>query len=270
MKTLLLCSLIFLCNNAFGQSYVKNSYLTSDNNFQKERKWEDWLNVDSISIYGGGTILSLLTSQDSSKNAVSPSGSIGLNFRTPRISCNFYFSFNATRTIEIKSLEQFGSALMNPNSSGQSLNLEVTAQLFKRWGLYANLFVVDNNWQIDSSTLVESSPFVMKLGVYFSPFNFELIRENNVKFLVRISYTHREIMGDFNQKERTIENINIVPRGYNGVDLSFNLVLNMVEMYVQFSRNDVLEKKSQTHIPGFSGSQVAFGLNVSGDLLKLK
>ncbi|GGD09200.1 hypothetical protein [Hyunsoonleella pacifica] len=53
--------------------------------------------------------------------------------------------------------------------------------------------------------------------------------------------------------------------GLDGIDFSVNTYLNSVHLHVQYSSN----KKKDLNIPGFSGSQVLFGLNVTGKLIKL-
>ena len=57
----------------------------------------------------------------------------------------------------------------------------------------------------------------------------------------------------------------MVPQGYNGLDVSVNMYLNAVHMFVQYSHN----LNEAYNIPGFTGSQVIFGINVSGEFINL-
>jgi hypothetical protein len=256
---------------------LNNDTLIKYVKFEKKTKRQvrryNWFYANKISLYGGGSIFSLLTSSDSLNSAASPSGSIGLNFQTRRITGNLFFSYNGKETIPVYSLEQFGTVLMNPNTGGHSLNLTIFGRISKYrnyLGFNFKCLIVNNIWQIDSSTTVDSSPILLSLGGYICPFDFSSLKENNINLLFEGNFTHREILGDFYDNADNIEGNKITPRGFNGFDFSLHIFVNMLELYTTFSVNDVLDKENKTHIPGFSGSQITFGINVTGDLLNLK
>ncbi|MAM27883.1 MAG: hypothetical protein CMC13_02580 [Flavobacteriaceae bacterium] len=226
---------------------------------------DKWSKVNSVSIYGGGSLLGLVTAEENIEDASSPSGSLGLNFSTQRITCDLFFSYNAKQEIDMNSLAAFGSALMNPNLGGQSLTFKTTAKVGRFYGVNGSLLVADNIWKLDEEEKIDASPLVARVGFYIRPFQFNLA-DNEVDVSFDAHYTHRSILGDFNNAEQSIAGTKIVPRGYNGGDFSVNAYMNAVKVYAQFSVNST----RGFIIPGFSGTQVLFGIEVTGDVIKLE
>lgn len=227
---------------------------------------DDFTNVTSVSVYGGGSLFGILTNDPESKSEVGPSGIIGLNFTSTRASYNLFYSYNDKEVKNINSIDALGSILMNPNTSGQSFSFGGTAALCKFGGICLSTVFVDNSWQIDSITTIDASPVMFKCGFYFSPFNFDVLTENSVQFIIKMQYAHRSILGDFSNTERQLYGVPYTHRGYNGIDISANFYMNSVELFTQFSLNDQIEPV----VTGFSGSQVVLGINLSSDLIKLK
>ena len=109
---------------------------------------------------------------------------------------------------------------------------------------------------------------VFKLGGYYSPFIFnkERLNDNELILLLGLHYVNRSILGDFRNQDVNIEGLKVNDTGYNGFDISANAFLNSVHMFVQVSLNgddDII-------IPGYTGTQVVFGINVTGNLINLK
>ena len=229
---------------------------------------DSWFHVDEIAVYGGGSLMSLVTAEDPGSESTSTSGSIGLNFSTMRINANIFFSYNGKKIIQMQSLEQFGNALMNPNMAGESITLSMLTNLCPYGGVSIRFDAADNIWQLDSTTYLDAAPIVFRAGFFIRPFDFDLNdNENRLDFIIKLHYTHRGVLGDFSNDYETIENQEIPPRGYNGFEFSTHLYFNGLEMIFQYSQN---AKGDFINIPGFTGSQVTIGLNVIGDLISLK
>jgi len=128
MKNIWTIILLFFTTSCFGQEYLKTTSVFSkvkrDTVSQKKKKGKgnEWIQVDSFTIYGGGALLGLINNNDSTGQATTPSGSIGLNFVTEKINCSIFFSYNGRKTIEVNTLNRLGLALLNPNRAGQSLS----------------------------------------------------------------------------------------------------------------------------------------------------
>ncbi len=230
----------------------------------KINRFAKWFNVEEIKLYGAGNVLGLVTGNNDIEETTAPTGSIGLNFTTNKLTCDLFFSYNSKQKIEVNTLGQFGNTLMNPNLGGQSFTFKVAARMKKFYGLSTSVTVADNIYMLGDNE-IDASPFILRLGGYASPFIFSTVNKINLTF--DLHFTHRSILGDFSNEEQTIEDKKILDRGYNGIDLSLNAFLNDVHIFVQFSFN---EKDNDFLIPGFSGTQVLFGLEVSGNFIKLK
>lgn len=266
MKPLLLVGLVLLGLQGYAQPRIfgalPKSDLSSDAGIGEK---DDWLKITSIGISGAGTLLDAATSEIDS-GTTSVAGSLGLNFNSKRMECDLYFSYNGRQTVEMSSLENLGNALMNPNVGGYAGTLDATGWLYYELGLTAKVRLADNNWKIDSVTTYKAAPFVFRGGLVLKPFNFRAFKkENEIDFTIELHYTHRSILGNFSQETRMIGGQEIKARGYNGIDCSVNLYLNAVQIFAQFSQN----AKGDFSIPGFTGRQVLFGLNISGEMIKL-
>lgn len=268
----LLIFIIILSSPIFSQVYTPSSYPTQKSapegknlspQEEKQLKHDQWLRMDSLSFYGAGSLFGLVSSADQEEVNTSPTGSLGFNFSSQRINGNLFFSYNGKKNIEMRSIEQFGIAILNPNIAGQAINLSLQARALKKAGFNLSFLAVDNTWQINDSTTIESSPYLVKWGLYLEPFVFPTTR-NTVRLILKLNYTHRGIFGDFGNTERVIDNRTIKPKGYNGLDFSTNLVFNNVELFFQLSSHSKKED-----IPGFSGPQVFFGINVAGNLIRI-
>ena len=166
----------------------------------------------------------------------------------------------------MNSIDRFGGALMTPNIAGQSFNFSLLARLHRYFGFTSEFIAADNIWQLDSLTTIDASPIIAKLGLYFRPFDFDIEnKKNKIDFTLNFYFTHRAIQGDFNNDTRVIGEQEITPRGYNGIDISANLYLNEVQLFFQVSSNS----KGAFDIPGFTGTQVSIGLNVTGDFITI-
>lgn len=273
MRTLKIVFLILILNPlySFSQGSISSFYknlTTTDveiTNGENTGKLANWLDVNEIKVYGAGNVLGLVTGAEDSENNTSPTGSLGINFTTNRLTTDLFFSYNSKQKVELNSLGDFGNTLMNPNLGGQSVSLKSSARLYKNlFGASILVSVADNVYVIDENE-IDASPFTFKIGGYINPFRFSL--ENKVQITLDLNYTHRSILGDFSNEDQTIDGNEILARGYNGLDLSLNSYLNDIHLFVQFSFN---EKDKEFLLPGFSGTQVLFGLEVSGNFIKLK
>jgi hypothetical protein len=229
---------------------------------------DQWFKVKEVSIYGGGSLMSLVTAEDLSDESTSTSGSLGLNFNTKRIWANLFFSYNGKKTIEMYNLEQFGNSLMNPNYAGESVAFSMLAHVKRFAGLSIRFDASDNIWQLDSITMFDASPIIFRGGFFIRPFNFNMdSNENKIDFILKFHYTHRGVLGDFNNDPHIIDGIEIPPRGYNGFEISANFFFNYLELFFQYSNN---AKGDFINLPGFTGSQVTIGLNITGKVITLK
>jgi hypothetical protein len=251
--------------NFINKKNISDSTLAKEKLIKQNRK-ESWLKIRSVNLYGGGSLLGLVTSDTKIEEATSPSGSIGLNFTTDRISCNLYFSYNSRKSIEMENISQFGNSLMNPILDGQSFTFSTLGRLSEKFGFSANFQIADNLWKIDEDTEIDVSPLIAKLGIYYRPFDFEMENDNKIDLTFNLHFTHRNLLGDFGNNPQFIDGFNVSQKNYNGIDFSVNTYLNSVHLYIQYSNN----KKKDIYIPGFSGSQVLFGINVTGNLINLK
>jgi hypothetical protein len=262
LATLILIASSFSC---FAQDFVKSSICIFDLSQPGAGGLESWCKVESVNVYGGGALLNLVTSEDDTKDKTSSSGSVGANFATKRLSCNLFFSYNGRQTVEVNTLSSFGNSLMDPNLGGQSMSFSVLGKIYKGFGFSCSSQVADNLWKTDSLTTIDASPMITRLGFYFKPFEFS-IANNNIDFTLAAHYTNRSILGNFNNNDQIIEEQVIKPRGYNGFDFSANFFFNSVQLFFRLSAN----AEGDVQIPGFTGSQVTFGVNVTGQLIQLK
>lgn len=267
MKKLVLVIFCIVCAFCEGrcQEYVQNTIQSSSLVESSLINVDDWFKVDSVFLYGGGKLLSLVTGDNKTDETTSPTGSLGLNFSSSRLSCNFFFSYNARQQVTMNSLSNFGNSLMNPDRSGQSFAFSMRGRLFTNFGFSSSFHAADQEWILSEGKQVDASPIVTKLGFYIRPFNFNAV-ENKVDFTLDFHFTNRVISGEFGKVNQTINNTLIKRRGYNGWDIQANVRLNAVKVYAQFSGNKV----DGLDIPGFSGNQVLLGIDVTGELIKLK
>lgn len=251
-------------NNLTSQPLVQKS-LGSFEGDQDISVLDEWLKIKSVSLYGGGSLLGLVTSSESIEEQTSPSGSIGVNLSTHRLSGNLYFSYNGRKMVDMMTLDQFGNSLMNPNLAGESISFYLMGRLHKYFGISTSILIADNLWKLDTINEIDASPFIARLGLYLRPFDFSEITTNKIDFTINCHFTHRAIHGDFGNKSQMIGNQIIERRGYNGIDISANIYLNSVQLFVQFSSN----RKGEFEVPGFTGTQIVFGVNVTGEVVSL-
>lgn len=245
------------------------SSLSNPNFKQKSKTYFNQLGegfkVDSVYLYGGGKLFSLLTS-DEEIESTNTSGSLGLFFQSTRMRMNFFFTYNGKNNVEMQNLKQFGLAITNPDRSGQSLSLSTEFTLTKKIGFLMKGYVGDQNWILDSTTSQDASPLVAKFGFLFRPFEFEL-NDNDIDINLELAYTYRGILGDFgNQKTYQIGTDILQRQGFNGFEFTLNAALNSVKLFVTYTANG----NNELYIPGFSGNQIFFGVNVTGQMVKLK
>jgi|GEM_PF-3815591 len=231
----------------------------------KNDKLAKWLKVETVHLYGGGQLINLLTTNNPDVEQSSPSGSLGINFNTEKISSNIFFSYNGKQQIDVNKIQQFGANLLNPNNSGQSLNLAFRAKIHRNYGALLEFSAVDSDWKIDSTSVVDASPIITKIGGFVRPFIFDL-EENDLDLTIEFKYTIRNIVGDFANQERTIDQKMISNTTFKGFEAQLNLRFNSVKMYMQMAMNN----PEGIDIPGFSGNQLVFGIDVTGNLIKLK
>ncbi len=264
MKQLITFCLLIISISSFSQTNVKNAIPNFEEVGKKDRL-DIWTEVNSVNIYGSGALFSIVTAEEELKDASTPFGSLGVNFITKRMSCDIFFSYNSRSIVEMNSLSKFGHSLMNPNIGGHSFAFSLKGSLAERAGFSGNVLLADNLWKIDSTTTIDASPMIARIGGYFKPFKFDLT-DNDIDFVLMAHYTHRGIVGDFNNETRIIDGTEIIPRGYNGVEISASLFFNSVEIFGQATINEL----GDNNLEGFSGTQIMFGINVSGDFIKLK
>lgn len=262
VKSILVVGFLVIVNSSFAQEFVKNTFRPISKAASKAEKLENWTKVDSIFIYGGGSLLNSVSGNGSEANP--PSGSLGFNFLTSRISLNALFSYNAKSQFRMDSLSTLGSALMNPNTSGQSLSAVVVAQFVKYFGFSGQLIVAPQSWQLDSLAPKSATPFITRLGFYIRPFQFPP-GNNEVNFAIDAHFTHRDILGNFGNEIHDIGGEKIKPRGYNGFDIGGNIYLNSVRLIARFSFNN----GGDPILPNLHGTQVTLGVDVAGALFRV-
>lgn len=272
MKTLILgiCLIIPALYSAQNSVTQANSFFTDDSIFEEKEEdttintWalDNWTKIEGGHLYGGGSLLDLVTNGSEAAGS-SASGSIGLTFSSQRLFSNFYFSYGGGGDAAIENMRQFGAALMNPRNQASTFSLSFLGKLWRKGGFSVEGQLSDNDWLIDSTT-IDASPLLFRLGFYLDPFEF-VFEDNKINLVFDAHFTHRVVLGDFNNAERIIDNNLIRSRAFNGLDISANFYLNSVQMFVKYNWNETQELE----MPGFTGSQVVIGLNVSGELLKL-
>ncbi len=227
------------------------------------------LKVREASIYGGGALFGIATKSENSNNTTNISGSIGMNFRTDNFICDIFYSYNGKDTLELKKIAVFGSALMNPGIRGQSGSFSVRAFLNPRYGIRCKVVAVNHSWTIDNDEQLDASIALLKAGLFVFPFDFGEVKDNNnIDLMCGLSWTHRGILGDFGNADRYIDGNLIKPRGYNGIDLSAEFILNNIIILGQYSWNGKA-KGQDFDITGFTGNQITFGVNITGDFVKI-
>jgi len=269
MKNLLFVFLLmgYLCQ---CQSYIPNFIAKKSTDSLKnisKNKGEEWFKVNSGFLYGGGLLYGIITADENVEESTSPGGSIGFNFQTNRLATSLFFTYNGDKTIDIDNLSQFGAVLMNPYQGGQSISLSVMGNLDKensKYGFVTSFLAADNIWKIDENTEIEASPILAKLGFFYFPFEFDF--NNNVNIGLELKYTHRAIYGDFGNNDQVIDGTTIKRIGYNGLEFSLNTYLNKVKLFFNFSVNGA----GDVELPGLTGNQLTFGIDVLGDIFKLK
>lgn len=235
-------------------------------------KKDNWVKVKHFSIYGGGALESLISGRnsDSINESTSTTGNIGFIIVTNRVSCDITYSYNGKEVVQMNSLGQFGSSLLNPKLSGQSFSVSIVSRLYESVGLFGNLQVSNNIWETDSSTSIAASPIICRLGLCWNPFDFQ---SDKYALTINANYTHRSILGDYNNNSQIIDGFVIEPRGYNGFDASVNFYLNSIRFVFQYSQNldGKLERSDAESItiPGFTGGQVTIGIVISGNVINL-
>ncbi len=225
--------------------------------------------VKSISIYGAGGLFGAITGDSGEDEANGGlAGSVGVNIATNNILCNVFFSYNGKKTVEMNRLSDLGNSLLNPNTDGQSISASVLWKPKKenQSGVSVKALVADNLWQLDSTTVLDASPFSLKVGLFAVPFTFpKLPNDNIINLIVDGHLTYRSVMGDFNNSSREIGSTMIIPRGYWGFEIGASMQLNSISFFVQYSNNAKLDN---VELPGFTGQQIVLGLSVTGDLIK--
>jgi hypothetical protein len=291
MKNLILLITVVLATRSFGQGLVQNSTLPyesipekadtasqdlsrKDKVFKNQErhlnflsfkyKLAESLKVTSARIYGGGVIQSIIT--DEKKENVDPTGSLGFNFETKRIVFNLFYSYNTRSIFQMDSLYELGSALLQPNMSGQSFSISTYCMVQNWLAINFQSSISDDLWQINDSTKLDASPFIVSLGLRFMPFNFKAIESNKLKFFIDASFTHRSILGDFQNGYYRIGEQVVNQGGYNGFELSTNFAFNSLGLFVNYTVNPM----DKYLIPGFTGSQIIFGVKLTADALTLK
>lgn len=266
MKKLLLMIITVSSTVVFGQGFVQNSNIkyTDFSANTIKLKVSKALKVDSIFLYGGGVLQSLVTQQ--SDLTATPSGSLGLSFQTPRIVFNLFYSYNTRSTLEIDSLYKFGSALLQSNVKGQSMTIKGYGIVTERFGISYAASISDDFWKMNDSTTVDASPFMCSFGIRYTPFDFSSIKAADLNFFVDASYTHRSIFGDFKNRPYYVGDQVLNQGGYNGFDISANFKINNLELFTKILVNPV----DKYTVPSFSGTQVIFGLNLTGKVVTLK
>ncbi len=222
--------------------------------------------VKSVSIYGAGSLFGAITGESEGSDAGGGlAGSVGVNLATSNILCNVFFSYNGKKKVEMNELADLGNSLLNPNIDGQSISASVLWKPKKELqsGVSVKALVADNLWQLDSNTILDASPFSLKMGLFAVPFRFPKM-DNKVNLLVDCYLTYRSVMGDFNNQDREVESTMIVPRGYWGFEIGASMQLNSLSFFVQYSNN---AKINDIELPGFTGQQITLGLNVTGNLI---
>ncbi len=266
MKNFILLIFLFISFSNYAQELVSNAYPLESSTSTKRFNTLNWTVVDSFSIYGGGTLLGLITNDEDTENTTSPSGSLGINFATEGIICNLFFSYNGKKTIDMNSLAILGTSLLNPNTGGESFSITATAFLNKYFRLRADLILADNIWQIDPITSINVSPMLARFGLTYIPFDFSKLKNNNLRFNLEFLLTRRDLLGDIRNINPVIDGKELRQKAFSGFDLTANIYLNSVQMFVRLSQNYT----DDFDIPGFTGSQVTFGVNATGKLITLK
>ena len=255
---------------------VEKKRIKFDNKKYKTHKreyWNDNLKIKEINLYGAGSILSAASGTSTPDGSSPVNGSLGVSFNFgDRQAWSVYFSYNGVNSIDINTYEQLGSALLTPQTNGNSFIASWVWNakwLPNKTGITSNLILADDLWNYGDSNSVEISPILAKIGVFWKPFPFE-IESNKVNFILSASYTYRGALGDLHNGYRdgielSDENVNYVLRAYQGMEFAAHLLVNSVDLYFQIPVN-----YPDIEIPGFGGAQVIFGLNISGDFIKLK
>ena len=226
---------------------------------------QKYLMIDEISLYGAGNILGLVTASEDIEENAAPTGSIGLNMKSDKLTIDLFYSLNAKQKVTINTLAQFGNTLINPNIGGHAFTLHITGQYNQYVGFQSSFRVSDNIYVLNEEE-IDASPIALRFGGYVRPFTFpDSANGNEIQVSLSLDFTHRNVLGDFRNVTREVEG-KTLGRSYNSLDLTLSTYLNDVRIYAQ----GTFSKKGDFLIPGYSGAQITLGLDVSGDLISLK
>ncbi len=225
---------------------------------------DEFFKLDSAFIYGGAGSFANIGNVNTEDLGSNVNGSIGFNLVSSRISTDLYFTFNPLDTIEITTLNNFGSALFSPNIRGRGITLNSNIRLKKSIGCRIGYQASKSLWKFGSD-YVEASPLTTRIGIYYKPFDCSAIVNNKINLTLNLDYVNRSIKGDFANNTFVVAGQIIDPTVYHGLDFAINFLFNDINFYYQYSIN----RKKPIDIPGYSGTQVTFGINVSPKLTKL-
>lgn len=229
--------------------------------------------IERITLYGGGSFFNLAQGKNEDNNIIS--GSLGINVITKVFSTNFFYSFNNKDSVTIGGLNDLGRALMTTNRKGQSLNLNVlykpyngTSHYFKdNFAIRFRASISDQIWKTDSINAIDASPITSSISFVYIPFEVN-VKDKPFRTTVEIGGTFRAIKGDFNNQNHNIESQTIHPRGFNSIDLVLSQYISNIQFYVNTTLSGRYSSERLV-IPGYTGTQVMFGLNVSGGITSL-
>jgi len=257
-----------LQNDAINTTRIRE---TTTKNGKKKYKinildYYNLFHITDIRLYGAGNILGLATATEDADENATPTGSLGINFETTLLSIDLFYSLNGRQEVEVNTLSQYGNTLINPNLGGESLNLSIIGKLNSYFSILANLKIADNIYNI-GDRLIDSSPVQRRLGLSIHPFNFNAKNnDNDISTSLDILYNRRSFIGDISNEEIFIEEERAFDDSFDGIDLIIRTNINKVSVFAQISFNT----KRGVTIPGFSGTQVLFGVDISGDFITLK
>lgn len=272
MKYLVLSLLLWMGIGAWAQSdiHMINDLLSID------EKDDQLKAVEFVRLYGAGSLLSVASSTTKPEGSSQVKGSLGVSFDFYDANAvSIFFSYNGVNNVEVNSREQLGSALLSPGLNGNAFAFTWLYQSLhfpKEFGTAFSFNLVDNKWTYNDTLSKEISPILLKAGVFYKPFPFLLgegsEESNKVNFVLFGGVTYRGFLGDFPNGDRKIEfpeEPDYELAAYWGLEFSAHLLVNSVDLFVEVPVNF-----TQNDIPGFSGGQVIFGLNISGDFITLR
>ncbi|NVK04132.1 MAG: hypothetical protein HWD92_04890 [Flavobacteriia bacterium] len=264
IATLLLTLPTLLNGQALHNSEFFNNYFSRSISMTAGEEWDV---IKTIDLFGSGSLLAPVTNQSEGNESINnPIGSLGMNISSSLISLNIFYSYNNRSVLSMENSTDIATVLVNPNTSGQSVSIDLISRIAPSLGVQSTLQVCDNFYRLVDSTEIDASPLQFSIGLIYSPFDFKLFADYKVDILLSAGYTYKRILGDFNNSNGyELDGFIYEPQGYHGFRSQIAMRIQSLELIAVYSYNYTGDETLQ----GFTGNQILFGVNVSSSFISL-